>query len=77
VDYRGMTTCRPAVRLRLWACPSTTPPGLLKWVYAMVNYYGVARGVEPKRKKARIARCMCLPWGLANLRLPAQHRATL
>lgn len=25
--------------------------GLLKWVFAMVNYYGVAKGVEPKRKK--------------------------
>lgn len=25
--------------------------GLLKWVLAMVNYYNVAKGVEPKRKK--------------------------
>lgn len=25
--------------------------GLLKWVLAMVNYYSVAKGVEPKRKK--------------------------
>ena len=25
--------------------------GLLKWVLAMVNYYNVARTVEPKRKK--------------------------
>jgi dynein heavy chain len=24
---------------------------LLKWVLAMVNYYNVAKGVEPKRKK--------------------------
>lgn len=29
------------------------PAGLLKWVFAMVNYYGVAKGVEPKRKKVR------------------------
>lgn len=27
------------------------PPGLLKWVMAMVNYFNVAKGVEPKRKK--------------------------
>jgi dynein heavy chain len=27
------------------------PAGLLKWVLAMVNYYNVAKGVEPKRKK--------------------------
>ena len=26
---------------------------MLKWVLAMVNYYGVAKGVEPKRKKVR------------------------
>jgi Microtubule-binding stalk of dynein motor len=25
--------------------------GLLKWVLAMVNYYNVAKGVEPKRRK--------------------------
>ena len=25
--------------------------GLLKWVFAMVNYFIVARGVEPKRRK--------------------------
>lgn len=25
--------------------------GLLKWVLAMVNYYNVAKGVKPKRKK--------------------------
>ena len=25
--------------------------GLLKWVTAMVNYFAVARGVEPKRRK--------------------------
>jgi dynein heavy chain len=34
---------------------STAGAGLLKWVFAMVNYYGVAKGVEPKRKKVRIA----------------------
>jgi dynein heavy chain len=28
-----------------------TAAGLLKWVLAMVNYYNVAKGVEPKRKK--------------------------
>ncbi|WIA10356.1 hypothetical protein OEZ85_010548 [Tetradesmus obliquus] len=30
---------------------STAGAGLLKWVLAMVNYYNVAKGVEPKRKK--------------------------
>lgn len=30
---------------------STAGSGLLKWVFAMVNYYAVARTVEPKRKK--------------------------
>ena len=30
---------------------SSAGAGLLKWVFAMVNYYDVARGVEPKRKK--------------------------
>ena len=30
-----------------------TASGLLKWVLAMVNYFGVAKGVEPKRKKVR------------------------
>ena len=28
-----------------------TRAGLLKWVLAMVNYYNVAKGVEPKRRK--------------------------
>jgi hypothetical protein len=52
----GTETPRP-VLLRRTMCPSRpapTPvltPGLLKWVLAMVNYFGVARGVEPKRKK--------------------------
>lgn len=32
------------------SCPVCCP-GLLKWVLAMVNYYNVAKGVEPKRKK--------------------------
>lgn len=31
---------------------SRAAAGLLKWVVAMVNYHGVAKGVEPKRKKA-------------------------
>ena len=30
---------------------SSAGAGLLKWVFAMVNYYDVAKGVEPKRKK--------------------------
>jgi Microtubule-binding stalk of dynein motor len=30
---------------------STAGAGLLKWVLAMVNYFGVARDVEPKRRK--------------------------
>ncbi|KAF8069431.1 DHC1 [Scenedesmus sp. PABB004] len=30
---------------------STAGAGLLKWVLAMVNYYAVAKGVEPKRRK--------------------------
>jgi Tfp pilus assembly protein FimV len=30
---------------------AATAAGLLKWVLAMVNYYNVAKGVEPKRKK--------------------------
>ncbi|DBA95316.1 TPA: Dynein heavy chain cytoplasmic [Trebouxia sp. C0006] len=30
---------------------STAGAGLLKWVFAMVNYYSVARTVDPKRKK--------------------------
>lgn len=34
--------------------PPANPPGLLKWVLAMVNYFGVAKGVEPKRKKVRL-----------------------
>ncbi len=29
----------------------TPPAGLYKWVDAMINYYGVAKTVEPKRKK--------------------------
>lgn len=36
-------------RLPLWMCSLLA--GLLKWVLAMVNYYDVAKGVEPKRKK--------------------------
>ena len=36
-------------------CP--TLAGLLKWVFAMVNYYGVAKGVEPKRKKVQGQSC--------------------
>jgi hypothetical protein len=44
--------------------PSRLPlPGLLKWVFAMVNYFGVAKGVEPKRKKVgRGARPAGLRW---------------
>lgn len=30
---------------------STAGAGLLKWVLAMVNYFGVAKDVEPKRRK--------------------------
>ncbi len=30
---------------------STAGAGLLKWVFAMVNYNSVARTVDPKRKK--------------------------
>jgi division protein CdvB (Snf7/Vps24/ESCRT-III family) len=33
-----------------WRVAANTA-GLLKWVLAMVNYYNVAKGVEPKRKK--------------------------
>jgi hypothetical protein len=42
------------------------PPsqGLLKWVFAMVNYFGVAKGVEPKRKKVGS------PGGKSSLLLP-------
>lgn len=36
---------------QLYALPSSTMAGLLKWVLAMVNYNNVARTVEPKRKK--------------------------
>ncbi len=32
-------------------CGTPLAAGLLKWVLAMVNYFGVAKGVEPKRKK--------------------------
>lgn len=43
-------TCSAATRddVSLLTCVCT---GLLKWVLAMVNYYNVAKGVEPKRKK--------------------------
>jgi hypothetical protein len=50
--------CGSAGRVRLQAMTLLTRApalaagaGLLKWVLAMVNYYNVAKGVEPKRKK--------------------------
>ena len=33
--------------------------GLLKWVYAIVNYYGVAKTVNPKARRSRRARRCC------------------
>jgi Microtubule-binding stalk of dynein motor len=43
-------------------------PGLLKWVLAMMNYYGVARTVEPKRRKVAEAE--------KNLRIAQKDLAT-
>ena len=38
---------------------SSAGAGLLKWVYAIVNYYGVAKTVNPKRQAVAQARRCC------------------
>ncbi|KAK9868729.1 hypothetical protein WJX84_008574 [Apatococcus fuscideae] len=48
---------------------SSAGAGLLKWVFAMVNYYDVAKGVEPKRKKVADSE--------RNLRIAERDLATM
>jgi hypothetical protein len=41
----------PRFTVRELRAVSLAGSGLLKWVLAMVNYFAVAKGVEPKRRK--------------------------
>ena len=52
--------------------------GLLKWVFAMVNYFVVAKGVEPKRRKVADAEksLRAAQKELAQIKA-RQHRARL
>lgn len=44
---------------------SSAGAGLFKWVAAMVNYYNVAKTVEPKRKKVGVV--YSLYWHFTNI----------